>query len=86
MNWPFNDVIKTPAFWVLLFTGCEVAAIGTALTFYIRDIGALSGITDIQSATLLSISAMVGFPVTILTGFMLEKISANKVLAFSFFC
>ena len=86
MNWHFNEVIKTPVFWVLLITGCEASAFSTATTFYIRDIGALSGLTAIECSSLLSINAMVGFPVTVLTGLMLEKISATKVIAISFFC
>ena len=47
VNWPFNEVVKTPVFWLLLITGCYSAAVPTALTYYIRDIGELSGITAI---------------------------------------
>ena len=85
VSWTMNEVIRTPAFWVLIFVGTEMAAVITALTFYIRDIGAVSGITELQSASLLSISAMIGFPVTVTTGFMLEKFQANVILALSFF-
>ena len=63
-----------------MFVGCEVGAVATALTFYIRDIGAVSGITELQSASLLSISAMIGFPVTVYTGFMLEKFKVHYIL------
>ena len=62
----------------------EAGAVETALTFYIRDICAESGISELQSATLLSIMALVGFPVTIITGFMLEKMAVHYILAGSF--
>ena len=68
-----------------MFVGCENGAVLTAMTFYIRDIGAVSGITELQSASLLSISAMIGFPVTVFTGFMLEKFKVRYILALSYF-
>ena len=85
INWPLKDVIKHSSFWVLLITGAEHTAITTVVTFFIRDIGAPVGITALQSASLLSISSMVGFPVLLLSGLALDKIAAHKVLAFSFF-
>ena len=85
INWAFKDVIRHSSFWVILFTGAEHTAITTVMTFYLRDIVAPSGITALQSASLLSISSMVGFPVLLMSGLALDKIPANKVLAFSFF-
>ena len=34
-DWSISEVFRTTAFWVLMFVGCEVGAVGTALTFYI---------------------------------------------------
>ena len=64
--------------------GCENGAVATALTFYIRDIGAESGFGELESASLLSISAMICLPVTIYTGFMLEKFKPHIIIAVSF--
>ena len=64
-----------------MLVGCEVGAVATALTFYIRDIGAVSGITEFQSASLLSIMAITGFPISFCTGFMIEKMPCHLILA-----
>jgi hypothetical protein len=68
----------------MLFAACETGAVQTAMTFYIRDIGADSNITELQSASLLSIMAFVGFPCTILAGFLLENVAVYHMIAFSF--
>ena len=67
-----------------MLVGCEGGAITTALTFYIRDIGAVSGITEFQSASLLSIMAITGFPTSFCSGFLLEKMPCHVLLAAAF--
>ena len=47
VHWELGEVLKTPHFWVLALCGLERGAVETALVFYIRDIGAVSGITQL---------------------------------------
>ena len=47
VHWSTGEVFRTPVFWVLMFVRCVTSAIGTALTFYIKDIGVVSGITEL---------------------------------------
>ena len=47
VEWTVSEVIKTVPFWVLMFVACELGAVSTAMTFYIRDIGLAAGITEL---------------------------------------
>ena len=84
-EWTLAEIMKTRAFWVLMHCNLERAAVNTAITFFIRDIGFDIGITELQSASLLSIQAFIGFPVTLGVGFLLEKVAVNHALATTFF-
>ena len=44
----------------------------------------MSGIGDMESAFLLTISAFVGAPVIILTGRILEKVAVNQLLSIAY--
>ena len=68
-----------------MHSNLERAAINTAITFFIRDIGTERGLEEFEAASLLSIQAMFGFPFTIGVGFLLERIAVHHALAFTFF-
>jgi MFS family permease len=84
-NWTLPTIMHTRSFWVLMHCNLERAAVNTALTFFIRDIGFTIGISELQSASLLSLQAFIGFPVTLGVGFLLERIAVHHALAATFF-
>ena len=84
-NWTLAGIMKTRAFWALMHCNLERAAVNTAITFFIRDIGADIGISELQAASLLSIQAFVGFPVTLGVGCLLERMAVHHALATTFF-
>ena len=83
-NWTLTHIMQTRSFWVLMHCNLERAAVNTALTFFLRDIGNVIGISELQAASLLSIQAFIGFPVTLWVGFLLERIAVHHALACTF--
>ena len=84
-NWTLSSIMQTRSFWVLMHCNLERAAVNTALTFFIRDIGFSKGINELEAASLLSLQAFIGFPVTLGVGFLLERIAVHHALAATFF-
>eukprot|EP00605_Chrysophyceae_sp_TOSAG23-4_P001010 GSChrysophyteH1.ASY1.ANO1.1111.1 assembled CDS len=84
MDWELSEIVQTKTFWALMHCNLERAAVNTAITFFIRDICGNIGLSELQAATLLSIQAVVGFPVTLCVGFLLEKMAVHHALAITF--
>lgn len=58
--------------------------INTGLTFHLVSIMTTSGLRIGTAAFVLSLMAAVGFPITMLAGFVLEKVKVHLVFAFVF--
>ena len=83
-NWTLQEAMKTKAFWLLLFCVSIPALVNTGLTFHLVSILGQSNIPATTAALILSMMAVVGFPVTLVAGFILEKWKVNHVLALLF--
>ncbi len=81
-QWTLKEAIKTPALWILFFCNMERAAINTAITFHITKVASYT--TALKAASIVSVQAFVGFPVSFVTGFLLDYIPLNIVLALTF--
>ncbi|RXJ01767.1 MFS transporter [Anaerobacillus alkaliphilus] len=81
--WTVKEALRTPQFWMLLFCVAVPSMVNTGIVFHFVPILAESGIGRTQAAFILSIMAMVSFPITFLAGFIVEKIKANYVIAFA---
>ncbi|AQQ54543.1 MFS transporter [Planococcus lenghuensis] len=81
ISWTLKEAMRTYQFWLLLICVSIPALINTGLTFHIVSIFSSKGLTAGEAAALLSIMAVVGFPVTLAIGFILEKVQIRLVLA-----
>jgi MFS family permease len=80
-NWTFQEAVRTRAFWLLLFCVSIPALVNTGITFHLISIFKWNDLSAGSAALVLSLMALVGFPVTLLAGRVLDKIKVNYVLA-----
>ncbi|WP_347552178.1 MFS transporter [Pseudalkalibacillus hwajinpoensis] len=83
-NWTVKEAMRTRAFWFILFCVSIPALVNTGLTFHLFSILGEQGVPGSTAALILSIMAIVGFPVTMASGFILERVNVHVVLGFSF--
>lgn len=83
-SWSLSEAKKTKTFWLLLFCVSIPAMVNTGLTFHLLSIFTGNELSPALAATVLSLMAIVGFPITVLSGFILEKIQANYMLVVTF--
>ncbi|TLS38347.1 MFS transporter [Pseudalkalibacillus caeni] len=84
VSWTLKEAMRTRAFWLILFCVSIPALVNTGLTFHLVSILGGNGLSTTTAATVLSIMAVVGFPVTMVSGFILERVKVHIVLAVSF--
>ncbi|WP_337957770.1 MFS transporter [Guptibacillus spartinae] len=84
VNWTVKEAMKTRAFWLILFCVSIPALVNTGLTFHLFSILGEQGVPGSTAAIILSIMAIVGFPVTMVSGFLLERVHVHIVLGLSF--
>ncbi|WP_409252614.1 MFS transporter [Bacillus sp. SCS-153A] len=80
-NWTFQEALKTKAFWLILFCVSIPALVNTGITFHLISIFKWNDLSAGSAALVLSLMALVGFPVTLLAGRVLDKVKVNYVLA-----
>ncbi len=84
-NWTLKEAMRTRAFWFILFCVSLPAMINTGITFHLVSIFGQHHLAPALAALVLSLMAILGFPVSFITGFLIEKIPVNRVMALSFF-
>ena len=84
LNWTLTQAKKTRTFWFILLAASVPALINTGLTFHLISILGERGISPLNSAFVLSLMALVGFPVSFVAGFILERVKTHHALAFVF--
>lgn len=81
VNWTLQEAKKTRAYWLLLVVVCIPALVNTGLTFHLISIFKENGLTNGTAAVVLSLMAIVGFPISIVAGFVLDRVKVNLILA-----
>jgi MFS family permease len=84
VSWTLAQAKKTKTFWLLLYCVSIPAMVNTGITFHLMSIFTENQLTPALAATVLSLMAIVGFPITVLSGFLLDKIQANYMLVVTF--
>lgn len=79
-DWTLKEAIHTKAFWAVLICVGIPALVNTGITFHLFSIFKESQLSPHLAATVLSLMAIVGFPISFLSGFILEKIQTNVLL------
>ncbi|MBY6037681.1 MFS transporter [Fictibacillus nanhaiensis] len=83
-NWTLQEAMKTKAFWLVLMCASIPALVNTGFTFHLISILSERGFETTSAALVLSLMAIMGFPISFASGFVLERIQANRMLALSF--
>lgn len=83
--WTLKQAMRTRAFWLMIYCAVVPALVNTGLTFHMVSIINQKGFTSGFAAYILSISALVRFPLTFLAGYMLDKIRVYIVKGINFF-
>ncbi|MFV8828910.1 MFS transporter [Alkalihalobacterium sp. APHAB7] len=82
--WTVKEALRTKEFYLLLFCVATPSMVNTGIVFHFVPILAESGIARTETAFILSIMAIVSFPITFLAGFVVERVKANYVLGVVF--
>lgn len=84
ISWTVKEAKKTRTFWLLLFCVAIPALVNTGMTFHLVSIFSEQSLAPETAATVLSLMAIVGFPVTFLAGYLVDKIRVQWMLAVVF--
>ncbi|MCM3362614.1 MFS transporter [Niallia sp. MER TA 168] len=80
MDWTLKEAMQTKAFWAILVCVGIPALVNTAITFHLLSIFQEQHLSSQLAASVLSLMALVGFPISFLSGFILEKIQTKILL------
>ncbi|MCA0972802.1 MFS transporter [Halobacillus litoralis] len=84
-SWTLKEAMSTRAFWFILFCVTVPALVNTAITFHIVSIMDLKGLGSGVAAFVLSLMAIIGFPITFVSGYLVDRFSVHYILAITFF-
>ncbi|MDV2583392.1 MFS transporter [Alkalibacillus haloalkaliphilus] len=84
VSWTLKEAARTRAFWMILFCVSVPALTNTGITFHLVSISEGKGLTPEVAAIVLSLMAIIGFPVTFISGYLVDKIKVHYVLSITF--
>ena len=80
-DWTFKEAIRTKAFWFIMSCVGIPALVNTAITFHLISIFDQNGLGTGVAAMVLGGMALVGFPVTLIAGRVMDRVKVNIILA-----
>ncbi|HLR63479.1 MAG TPA: MFS transporter [Lentibacillus sp.] len=80
-DWTLKEAMRTWAFWGILISVGIPAMINTGITFHIISIFNTNNLSAGIAAMVLSLMAFAGMPMSLISGFITEKIQTNYLLA-----
>jgi MFS family permease len=83
-DFTLDEAMKTRSFWLMLLTMAIPSMINTGITFHIVSILMQKGHDPIFAAFILSVTALVQFPMTFVAGFVLDKVKVQYVKAINY--
>ncbi|MBN8237094.1 MFS transporter [Halobacillus kuroshimensis] len=84
-SWTLKEAMATKAFWFILFCVTVPALVNTAITFHMVSIMELRSLDAGVAAMVLTLMAVVGFPVTFISGWLVDRFRVHYILAVTFF-
>ncbi|HZG57791.1 MFS transporter [Paenibacillus sp.] len=82
--WTLAEAMRTRAFWFVMVCGAIPAMVNTGLTFQLFAILAEQGVDRHTTAYLLGLIPLVSFGCSLLSGFVVERVKAHRILALAF--
>ena len=79
-DWTLQEAMKTKTFWAVLICVGIPALVNTGITFHLLSIFGENQLTPQLAATVLSLMAIIGFPISFISGFILERVKTNILL------
>ncbi|HEU5138452.1 MAG TPA: MFS transporter [Bacillales bacterium] len=83
-NWTLKEATRTRSFWLVLLCVAIPAMVNTGVTFHLVSILGRKGIEPTTAAFVLSLMAIVGFPMTFFAGYVVDRFKVHRVLGWSF--
>lgn len=83
-SWTLKEAMATRAFWFMLFCMVVAAMVNTGITFHIVSIMGSKGHSSAFAAMVLSITALIQFPLTFVAGYVVDRVKVSYVKAASF--
>lgn len=83
-SWTVKEAAATRSFWLLLVCAIIPGIVNTGLTFHLLSIFSEKSLSREAAASVLSLTALIGLPVTFLAGIVLEKVKLQYMLALVF--
>lgn len=80
-SWTLSEAMRTKSFWFVLIVTMVPAAIYTGITFQLFSLLGEQGIDRMTTAFVLSIVPLVSFGCSIVSGFIVERVKVNRMLA-----
>ena len=79
-QWVLRDVLRTPSFWLLLFSLFAVSTTSAGVTLHLVPYLSEKGLSSGSSVTIISIFSASGAAATVLAGFLSERISPRLII------
>lgn len=79
-DWTLYEARKTITFWALLICVGIPAMVNTGITFHIISIFDTNGLSPEVAAMVLSLMAVVGIPMSFVSGYITDKVQTNYLL------
>lgn len=83
-SWKLAEAARTKAFWLIIICNAIPAMINTGITFQIFSILGLQGIDRMTTAFVLSLTPLFSFACSLISGFLVEKFKAHRLLSITF--
>ncbi|TCK90504.1 cyanate permease [Natranaerovirga hydrolytica] len=84
ISWTLNEAAKTRSFWLMLFNQAVPSMISTGIIFHFVSILGENGLRPEIAAMVLSVMAVVSFPLTFIGGYVLDKVEVHYIVALIF--
>ncbi len=83
-SWTLSEAMRTKAFWFVMICAAIPAMIYTGITFQIFSILGEQGIDRMRTAFVLSLVPLISFGFSLISGFIVERVKVNRMLAATF--
>lgn len=81
-NWTLQEAKRTRSFWLLLFCTAVPAMVNTGLIFHLVSILAENNISSQTAALVISLMAVLSFPISFFSGFLNERVPSRLILVY----
>ncbi|WP_044783971.1 MFS transporter [Bacillus thuringiensis] len=83
-DWSLKEAMHTKTFWAILICVGIPATVNTGITFHIISIFGSNNLSPEVAAMVLSLMAIIGIPMSFISGFITEKVKTNYLLVLVF--